>query len=48
MPGAWLPVGAAIVISSALALAVAGRVAQALLNRSPRTLPQARDGHGVR
>ena len=35
VPEAWLPIAVAIVVSSALALCVAGRLAQALLNRSP-------------
>ena len=34
VPEAWLPIAVAIVVSSALALGVAGRLAQALLNRS--------------
>ena len=35
-PQAWLPIAAAIVTSSVLALGVAGRLAQALLNAQPR------------
>ena len=38
VPDAWVPIAVAIVVSSALALCVAGRLAQALLNRSPRSV----------
>ena len=40
IPEAWLPTADAIVVSSALALGIAGRVAQALLRRLPAEVVQ--------
>lgn len=48
LPEAWLPIAVAIVVSSALALAVAGRLAQALLSPSLGTALPARDAQGAR
>ncbi len=41
VPQAWLPIAAAIVVSSVVTLCVAGRLAQALLNGSARRVPAA-------
>lgn len=48
IPDAWLAVAVAIVVSSALGLAVAGRLAQALLNRSPSAVAPSIEPHGAR
>lgn len=48
IPEAWLPAAVAIVVSSALALCVAGRLAQAMLNRSPRPVVPTADPREAR
>ena len=48
MPEAWLPIAVAIVVSSALALALAGRLAQTLLSRSRETGLTSNDARGTR
>lgn len=48
IPEAWLPAAAAIAVSSALTLAVAGRLAQALLGRSPHAASGCLDVGGAR
>ena len=48
VPEASLPVVVAIVVSSALALVIAGRLAQALLNQSPAPVVPSNDSGGAR
>jgi holin-like protein len=48
VPEAWLPIAVATIVSSALALCIAGRLAQALLNRSPGPVGLSTDPRGPR
>jgi holin-like protein len=48
MSEAWLPIAAATVVSLAQGLGIAGRLAQALLSRSPGTVVPSADPRGTR
>lgn len=48
VPEAWLPIAIAVVVSSALALGIAGRLAQALLNRSSGRVAAVHRPRGAR